>query len=78
MRQRLHSTYAGWSSAYRPTGIFFDEVEATTAYTSLYKGFANTVTSYSGFNFVCATQYVVAQPLCHLIITDNSMYDIDR
>ena len=34
------ATYAGWDSAYRPSGIFFDEVEPTSEYLSLYTTYA--------------------------------------
>ena len=44
--------YAGWSSAYRPSGIFFDETEATSTYASLYSGYASTVKSHSGLTYV--------------------------
>ncbi|KAJ7088698.1 Spherulation-specific family 4 [Mycena epipterygia] len=39
------TTYAQWGAAYRPTGIFFDETEATTEFVSLYQSYANAVHS---------------------------------
>lgn len=34
-------TYAGWGSAYRPTGIFYDEVLATSDAQSLYSAYTS-------------------------------------
>ena len=34
------ATYAGWSAAYRPDGIFFDEVNPTSSLLSLYTGYS--------------------------------------
>lgn len=59
----LSSKYAGWSSAYRPTGIFFDEVEATSTYLSLYQTYATKVKSYSGFTTV-SVRVKVNDKLC--------------
>ncbi|KAJ6545340.1 Spherulation-specific family 4 [Mycena capillaripes] len=39
------ATYAQWGAAYRPTGIFFDETEATTQFVSLYQSYATSVRS---------------------------------
>ncbi|KAJ7680731.1 Spherulation-specific family 4 [Mycena polygramma] len=37
------ATYAQWTAAYRPTGIFFDETTATTQFVSLYQSYATAV-----------------------------------
>ncbi|KAJ6545345.1 Spherulation-specific family 4 [Mycena capillaripes] len=37
------ATYGQWGTAYRPTGIFFDETEATTQFVSLYQSYATSV-----------------------------------
>ncbi|KAJ7088672.1 Spherulation-specific family 4 [Mycena epipterygia] len=39
------TTYAQWGAAFRPTGIFFDETEATTQFVSLYQSYATFVHS---------------------------------
>ncbi|KAJ7085209.1 Spherulation-specific family 4 [Mycena belliarum] len=39
------ATYAQWSAAYRPSGIFFDETEATPAFEALYRSYAAAVHS---------------------------------
>ncbi|KAJ7928216.1 Spherulation-specific family 4 [Mycena leptocephala] len=39
------ATYGQWGAAYRPTGIFFDETEATTQFVSLYQSYATSVHS---------------------------------
>lgn len=51
------ATYAQWDAAYRPTGIFFDETEATTDFVSLYQSYANAVHSSAlgSSAFVCPT-----------------------
>lgn len=36
------ATYAGWNSAYRPDGIFFDEVNPTSGLLSLYTAYSQT------------------------------------
>lgn len=33
------TTYAGWGTAYKPQGIFFDEVSGGTNHVSLYQGY---------------------------------------
>lgn len=45
------STYAGWAAAYRPDGIFFDEVSGRKADLATYQGFAaQAVSSFNGGN----------------------------
>ncbi|KAJ7165852.1 Spherulation-specific family 4 [Mycena filopes] len=39
------TTYGQWGAAYRPTGIFFDETDASTGFVSLYQSYANAVHS---------------------------------
>ncbi|KAJ7480738.1 Spherulation-specific family 4 [Mycena latifolia] len=39
------ATYAQWGTTYRPTGIFFDETNATTSHVSLYQSYATSVHS---------------------------------
>ena len=50
------TTYAGWHSGYRPTGIFFDQVNPTSTYYSSYSTWSQDVTS-AGFNYVCRTSH---------------------
>ena len=45
------ATYAGWHSAYRPTGIFFDDVTPSSSLFSIYSTWTSDVTS-AGFNYV--------------------------
>lgn len=46
------ATYAGWSAAFRPQGIFFDEVNPTPSLLSTYTAFAQTARSSFGNGFV--------------------------
>ena len=47
------ATYAGWGSAYRPQGIFFDEVEPTSALLSLYTTYSQSARSdFGGSGYV--------------------------
>ena len=42
------STYAQWNSSYRPIGIFFDDVAASSSLVSLYESYAADVRSSFG------------------------------
>ncbi|KAJ6458388.1 Spherulation-specific family 4 [Mycena vitilis] len=52
------STYAQWTDAYRPTGIFFDETLATAEFVSQYQSFATAVRS----SALGSTAFVTVNP----------------
>ena len=45
-------TYNGWGASFRPNGIFFDQGATDPSFVSLYQGYADTVRSLEGFDFV--------------------------
>ncbi|KAK7460534.1 hypothetical protein VKT23_009255 [Stygiomarasmius scandens] len=74
-------TYMGWGAAYRPTGIFFDEVSATTGNVQLYSSYASQVRQDFG-----SDSFVILNPgvpvsvddyfdFADLIITTENFYN---
>ncbi|THU76854.1 hypothetical protein K435DRAFT_878655 [Dendrothele bispora CBS 962.96] len=74
-------TYSNWGASYRPNGIFFDEVNATTDHVQLYSSYAERVRQDFGSDSV-----VVLNPgipvtvddyfeIADLIITAENFYD---
>ncbi|KAI0029099.1 Spherulation-specific family 4, partial [Vararia minispora EC-137] len=55
------SLYASWGSAYRPTGIFFDEVSNDPTLANAYASYAAFARS-SGFNFVGRSRPITFNP----------------
>lgn len=55
------ATYAGWASAYRPEGVFFDQVESSAALLSLYTTYAQDVRS----SFSGATVSIIIDGVCY-------------
>ncbi|GLB41046.1 putative spherulation-specific family 4 [Lyophyllum shimeji] len=72
-------TYNGWSAAYRPDGIFFDEAATDPSFLSNYQSFTTTVRNEFGPN-----SYIVLNPgavpdtgyfsIAHLVVSFEGFY----
>ncbi|KAI0637950.1 Spherulation-specific family 4 [Trametes polyzona] len=76
------NTYAGWKTAYRPDGIFFDEVSGNAADVSTYANYASQAREvfgrgkgYVAFNPGAAPSSTKYYGLADLLLSAEKMYD---
>ncbi|TFK92842.1 hypothetical protein K466DRAFT_539020 [Polyporus arcularius HHB13444] len=71
-------TYNGWAIAYRPDGIFFDQVSGHTADFTAYQTFtshASSLFSFVALNPGSAPQDIAYYSLANLLLTAENFYD---